>query len=127
MTVTSQRVNLVLTPILKLAIAVVGLLLLQMLVSALPMVQEIPAPSNLPLPVVEIVKVIIATVILALLVNFAFEIEDNLELAFPTFSQGGVTARWLILLVAVLIAYWSIMFWQRLFWALGPGFIPSSF
>lgn len=37
MTITSQRVNLVLTPILKLVIAVVGLLLLQVLVSALPM------------------------------------------------------------------------------------------
>ena len=104
---TSQRVNLVLTPALKLIIAVVGLLLLQMLVSSLPMMREIPTPSNLPLPVVEIVKVIIATVILALLVNFAFEIGDNLEIAFPTFPQGGVIARWLILLVAVLIAYWS--------------------
>jgi hypothetical protein len=104
---TSQRVSLTLTPILKLIIAVVGLLLLQVLVSALPMIREIPTPSNLPLPVVEIVQIIIATVILALLVNFAFEIEDNLELAFPTFTQGGITARWLILLMAVLIAYWS--------------------
>ena len=104
---TSQRVNLVLTPALKLIIAVVGLLLLQVLVSALPMIREIPTPSNLPLPVVEIVKVIIATVILVLLVNFAFEIRDNLEIAFPTFPQGGVIVQWLILLVAVLIAYWS--------------------
>jgi hypothetical protein len=99
------RARLLLTPVLKLAIAVVGLLILQVLVSALPTVREIPVPSGLPLPVLEIVKVVIATVILVLLVNFAFEIGDNLELAFPAFPQGGAIARWFLLLVAVLIAY----------------------
>jgi len=102
---TTPRVSLLLTPVLKLVIAVVGLLILQVLVSALPMVREIPVPSGLPLPVLEIVKVIIASVILVLLVNFAFEIEDNLEITYPTFPQGGVIVRWFVLLVAVLLAY----------------------
>ena len=101
----TPRVKLLLTPVLKLVIAVAGLLLLQTLVSALPMVREIPAPSGLPLPVLELVKVVIATVILVLLVNFAFEIEDNLEVSFPAFPQGGVIVRWFVLLVAVLLAY----------------------
>jgi len=101
----TPRVRLILTPILKLIIAVVGLLLLQTLVLALPMVQEIPVPAGLPLPVLAIVKIVIASVILVLLVNFAFEIGDNLEVAFPTFPQGGSIIRWVILLVAVLIGY----------------------
>ncbi len=101
----TPRVRLILTPVLKLAIAVAGLLVLQTLVSALAMVREIPVPSGLPLPVLEIVKVVIATVILVLVVNFAFEIGDNLEVAFPAFPQGGAIARWFLLLVAVLIAY----------------------
>src|SRR5712692_7153813 len=101
----TPRVRLILTPVLKLVIAVAGLLVLQALVSALPMVREIPVPSGLPLPVLEIVKVVIATVILVLVVNFAFEIGDNLEVAFPAFPQGGAIARWFLLLVAVLIAY----------------------
>jgi hypothetical protein len=45
-------------PILKLGLAVVGLLILQGLVSALPMVREIPVPAGLPLPVLEIVKAV---------------------------------------------------------------------
>src|SRR5687768_565538 len=101
----NPRVSLLLTPVLKLVIAVVGLLILQVLVSALPMVREIPVPSGLPLPVLEIVKVIIASVILVLLVNFAFEIEDNLEVTYPAFPQGGGIVRWFVLLVAVLLAY----------------------
>lgn len=102
---TTPRVSLLLTPVLKLVIAAVGLLILQVLVSALPMVREIPVPSGLPLPVLEIVKVVIASVILVLLVNFAFEIEDNLEITFPAFPQGGIIVRWSVLLVAVLLAY----------------------
>lgn len=50
-------------------------------------------------------KVVIASVILVLLVNFAFEIEDNLEVTYPAFPQGGVIVRWFILLVAILLAY----------------------
>ena len=101
----TPKVRLLLTPVLKLVITVAGLLLLQALVSALPMVREIPVPSCLPLPVLEIVKVVIATVILVLLVNFSFEIEDNLEVTFPSFPQGGAIARWLIFLIAILVAY----------------------
>jgi hypothetical protein len=65
----TPRVRLLLTPVLKLFIAVAGLLLLQLLVSALPMVREIPVPSSLSLPVLEIVKAVIATLILVLLIN----------------------------------------------------------
>src|SRR5437773_1409165 len=101
----TPRVRLLLMPVLKLVIAVVGLLILQVLVSALPMVREVPVPSSLPLPVAEIIKVLITSVILVLLINFAFEIGDNLEVAFPTFPQGRAIARWSFLLVAVLIAY----------------------
>lgn len=103
----SPKANLLLTPLLKLIVAVVGLLILQFLVSSLPMVREIPVPASLPLPVIAIAKIVIATVILALLVNFAFEIGDNLEVTFPAFPQGGVMVRWFVLLVAVLIAYWA--------------------
>lgn len=54
----SPRIRLILMPILKLGLAVVGLLILQGLVSALPMVREIPVPAGLPLPVLEIVKAV---------------------------------------------------------------------
>jgi hypothetical protein len=69
MAVAAPKARLILTPVLKLVIAVVGLLILQALVSALPMVREIPVPSGIPLPILEIVKVVIATVILVLVVN----------------------------------------------------------
>src|SRR5712692_9193416 len=124
----TPRVRLILTPVLKLVIAVAGLLVLQALVSALPMVREIPVLSGLPLPVLEIVKVVIATVILVLVVNFAFEIGDNLEVAFPAFPQGeeplpgGFSCWWRFLLPTGRIAPW-----QRPSWGTMPGCMPWSF
>lgn len=122
----TPRVRLLLTPILKLVIAVIGLLILQLLVSALPMVREIPMPSGLPLPVLELVKVVIATVILVLLVNFAFEIEDNLEVSFPAFPQGGSSFGGLFSWSRSSLPMGRIASWQRPSWEPMSGCILWS-
>ena len=58
-----SNIRLILTPLLKLFIGVVVLLGIGTIVNALPMVKEIPA-TDLPLPVTEIVKIIMATLML---------------------------------------------------------------
>ncbi len=101
-----SNIRLILTPLLKLFIGVVVLLGIGTIVNALPMVKEIPA-TDLPLPVTEIVKIIMATLILVVLINFAFEFGDNLEEAVPTFPELGVISRWVVFLITVIVAFVS--------------------
>jgi len=101
-----SNIRLVLTPLLKLFIGVVVLLGIGTLINALPMVKEIPA-TDLPLPISEIVKVVIATLILVIVINFAFEFGDNLEAAVPTFPEIGVISRWIVFLIAIVVAFVS--------------------
>ena len=101
-----SNIRLVLTPLLKLFIGVVVLLAIGTIINALPMVKEIPA-TDLPVPIPEIVKVVIATLILVILINFAFEFGDNLEDVVPTFPELGIISRWIVFLVAIIVAFVS--------------------
>ncbi len=96
----------ILTPVLKIVITVIGLLILQTVVLALPMVHEI-LPSDFPIPIPDIVKMLVATAILVVAVKFAGEIDSNLAQAYPALPQAGRVARWTTLLVSVLFAYTS--------------------
>lgn len=101
-----SNIRLVLTPLLKLFIGVVVLLAIGTIINALPMVKEIPV-TDLPVAIPEIVKVVIATLILVVLLNFAFEFGDNLEEAVPTFPEIGVIARWVVFLITIIVAFVS--------------------
>ena len=101
-----SNIRLVLTPLLKLFIGVVVLLVIGTIINALPMVKEIPT-TDLPVPISEIVKVVIATLILVVLINFAFEFGDNLEDVVPTFPELGVISRWIVFLIAIIVAFVS--------------------
>jgi hypothetical protein len=101
-----SNIRLVLTPLLKLFIGAVVLLAIGTVVNALPMVKEIPA-TDLPVPITEIVKVIIATLILVVLLNFAFEFGDNLEETVPTFPEVGIISRWVVFLITIIVAFVS--------------------
>lgn len=101
-----SNTRLVLTPLLKLFIGVVVLLIIGTVINALPMVKEIPV-TDLPIPISEIVKVVIATLILVVLLNFAFEFSDNLEDAIPTFPELGIISRWIVFLIAIIVAFLS--------------------
>jgi hypothetical protein len=101
-----SNIRLVLTPLLKLFIGVVVLLGIGTIINALPMVKEIPA-TDIPLPITEIVKVVMATLILVVLINFAFEFGDNLEEAVPTFPEIGIISRWVVFLITVIVAFVS--------------------
>ena len=70
MAIGESNIRLVLTPLLKLFIGVVVLLVIGTIINALPMVKEIPA-TDIPIPISEIIKAIIATLILVILLNFA--------------------------------------------------------
>ena len=101
-----SNIRLVLTPLLKLFIGVVVLLAIGTIINALPMVKEIPA-TDLPVPISEIVKVVIATLILVLLINFAFEFGDNLQEVVPTFPELGIISRWIVFLITITVAFVS--------------------
>ncbi len=101
-----SNIRLVLTPLLKLFIGVVVLLGIGTIINALPMVKEIPA-TDLPLPVTEIVKIIMATLILVVLINFAFEFGDNLEEVVATFPEIGIISRWVVFLITIIVAFVS--------------------
>lgn len=101
-----SNIRLVLTPLLKLFIGIIVLLGIGTIINALPMVKEIPA-TDLPLPVTEIVKIVMATLILVVLINFAFEFGDNLEEAVPTFPELGIISRWVVFLITVIVAFVS--------------------
>jgi uncharacterized paraquat-inducible protein A len=101
-----SNIRLVLTPLLKLFIGVVVLLAIGTIINALPMVKEIPA-TDLPVPISEIVKVVIATLILVLLINFAFEFGDNLQEVVPTFPELGIISRWIVFLITIIVAFVS--------------------
>lgn len=101
-----SNIRLVLTPLLKLFIGVVILLAIGTIINALPMVKEIPA-TDLPVPISEIVRVVIATLILVILLNFAFEFGDNLEDVVPTFPELGIISRWIVFLIAIIVAFVS--------------------
>jgi uncharacterized paraquat-inducible protein A len=101
-----SNIRLVLTPLLKLFIGVVVLLGIGTIINALPMVKEIPA-TDLPVPISEVVKVVIATLILVLLINFAFEFGDNLQEVVPTFPELGIISRWIVFLITIIVAFVS--------------------
>lgn len=101
-----SNIRLVLTPLLKLFIGVVVLLGIGTIINALPMVKEIPA-TDLAIPVTEIVKIVMATLILVVLINFAFEFGDNLEDVVPTFPELGVISRWIVFLITIIVAFVS--------------------
>jgi uncharacterized paraquat-inducible protein A len=101
-----SNIRLVLTPLLKLFIGVVVLLAIGTIINALPMVKEIPT-TDLPVPISEIVKVVIATLILVLLINFAFEFGDNLQEVVPTFPELGIISRWIVFLITIIVAFVS--------------------
>lgn len=101
-----SNIRLVLTPLLKLFIGVVVLLVIGAVINALPMVKEIPV-TDLPVPISEIVKIVIATLILVILINFAFEFGDNLEDVVPAFPELGIISRWVVFLVAIIVAFVS--------------------
>ena len=101
-----SNIRLVLTPLLKLFIGVVVLLAIATIINALPMVKEIPA-TDLPVPISEIVKIVIATLILVLLINFAFEFGDNLQDVVPAFPELGIISRWIVFLITIIVAFVS--------------------
>src|SRR5262245_38475579 len=101
-----SNIRLVLTPLLKLFIGVVVLLAIGTIINALPMVKEIPA-TDLPIPISEVVKVVIATLILVILINFAFEFGDNLQEVVPTFPELGIISRWIVFLITIIVAFVS--------------------
>jgi len=101
-----SNIRLVLTPLLKLFIGVVVLLIIGTVINALPMVKEIPV-TDLPVSISELVKVVIATLILVILINFAFEFGDNLEDVVPAFPELGVISKWVVFLIAVIVAFVS--------------------
>lgn len=98
------NIRLVLTPLLKLLIGVVVLLVIGTIINALPMVKEIPT-MDLTIPISEIIKVVISTLILVILLNFAFEFGDNLEEAVPKFPEIGIISRWVVFLIAIIVAF----------------------
>jgi uncharacterized paraquat-inducible protein A len=111
-----SNMRLVLTPLLKLIIGVVVLLTIGTIINALPMVKEIPV-TDLPLSISELVKVVIATLILVIIINFAFEFGDNLEDVVPAFPELGIITRWAVFLIAVIVAFVSYNYVAAVFLA----------
>ena len=103
---TANASRVLLRPVVKLVAGVVGLLLLEYIILALPMVKELPSPG-LSISILQIVSAIIATAIIILLINFGIEISQACRVFFPTFQGSGTIAHMVVVLVTILVAYKS--------------------
>lgn len=111
---TANASRVLLRPVVKLVAGVVGLLLLEYIILALPMVKELPSPG-LSISILQIVSAIIATVIIILLINFGIEISQTCRVFFPTFQGSGTIVHLAVVLVTILVAYRAYQELARLF------------
>ena len=114
----SDRKNNVLQELLrlvtKLFIGVISLLLVRSIVLALPMVKELSFLNPL-LSFTEWANAIISTLIIAVILKFAVEVECYLRTYFPVFPEIGYIAKWLAVLVCVVIGYKAYYYIAKIF------------
>lgn len=90
---TANASRVLLRPVVKLVAGVVGLLLLEYIILALPMVKELPSPG-MSISIPQVVSAVIATVIIILLINFGIEISQACRVFFSTFQGSGPSPTW---------------------------------
>jgi uncharacterized OB-fold protein len=91
--------------ILQTVLGIIILLIIWLIISRLPMLEEIDFPLDFTLS--ELVGAGILTVIIAMLVSFAIRIELRMSYVFSQFPQGGTIVKNIVFLIAILIAYWA--------------------
>ena len=89
--------------ILQAGVGIISFLILWLIISALPMLQEIDLPLDFTLT--ELVNTGILTVVIVILVNFGSRLELRLGYIYPHFPQMGTMAKSVAFLIAILIAY----------------------
>lgn len=127
MTQTLSTSRVLLRPVVKLVAGVVGLLLLEYIILALPMVKELPSPG-LSISIPQIVSAIIATVIIILLINFGIEISQARRIFFSTFRSSGTIVHTAVVLATIPVAYQAYqelaqIFLGKYLWAYSLAFL----
>ena len=92
------------TPVIKLAIGLVALLIIRYIVSVIPMIKDARI-SAIPVTPLQIVFAVIDTIILVFLLNFGREFKKGLQLALPNFTEAGAAANLVVILIVICIAY----------------------
>lgn len=91
--------------ILQTVLGIIVLLIVWLIISRLPMLDEIDFPLDFTLS--ELIGAGILTVIIALLVSFGIRMELRMSYVFSRFPEGGKIVKNIVFLIAVLIAYWA--------------------
>jgi len=91
--------------ILQTVLGIIVLLIVWLIISRLPMLDEIDFPLDFTLS--ELVGAGILTVIMVLLVSFGIRIELRMSYVFSRFPEGGTIIKNIVFLIAILIAYWA--------------------
>jgi len=91
--------------ILQTALGIIVLLIVWLIISRLPMLDEIDFPLDFTLS--ELVGAGILTAIVVLLISFGIRIELRMSYVFSRFPEGGTIVKNIVFLIAILIAYWA--------------------
>jgi len=94
----------VITPIIKLAIGLVALLIIRYIVSVIPMIKDAEI-TQIPVTSLQIIHAVIDTIILIVLLNFGREFKKGAQLALPNFREAGVAANLVVILIVICLAY----------------------
>ena len=92
------------TPVIKLAIGLVALLIIRYIVSVIPMIRDAEV-RGIPVTPFQIICAVIDTLILGVLLNFGRELKKGLQLALPNFTEAGAVANLVVILIVICIAY----------------------
>jgi uncharacterized paraquat-inducible protein A len=89
--------------ILQTVVGIVVLLIVWLVISRLPMLDEFNFPLDFTLA--SVVSACILTVVIALLISFSIRMELRMSYVFPQFTQLGTMVKYFIFLIVILIAY----------------------
>ena len=89
--------------ILQTVVGIVVVLIIWLIISRLPMLDEFNFP--LAFTLASLVSACILTIIIALLISFSIRIELRMSYVFPRFTQLGTMVKYVVFLIIILIAY----------------------
>ena len=92
---------------LRTLVTLLGIWILKLIVVSLPFFKELSIP-NFPFTILQIVNLLIAILIVAIILNFGFVLNKYWPLEYPKVPEAGVVFSMLIFLIALIAAYDSV-------------------
>ena len=92
---------------LRTLVTLLGIWILKLIVVSLPFFKELSIP-NFPFTILQIVNLLIAILIVAIILNFGFGLIKYWPLEFTKVPEAGVVLSMLVFLIALIVAYDSV-------------------